>query len=57
MPDYEIRFFHDDGTLAVVHVSYHESDEEAHNHARRMKSDHARYELHRAGERLLERQR
>ena len=55
MPDYEIRFFHADGSLAVVHVSHHHSDEEAHSHARRLKSDHVRYELHRDGALLLER--
>jgi hypothetical protein len=49
MPDYEIRFFHADGTLAVVHVSHHASDDEAHSHARGMKGDYARYELHPAG--------
>jgi len=49
MPDYEIRLYHADGSLAVVHVSYHESDEEAHSHARRLKEDHARYEMHRNG--------
>ena len=55
MPDYEIRLFHADGSLAVVHVSHHESDEEAHSQARRVKSDHARYELHRAGSVMHER--
>ena len=49
MPDYEIRFVHADGTLAVVHMSNHNSEEEAHTHARRMKGEHARYELHPAG--------
>ncbi|HWD26189.1 MAG TPA: hypothetical protein VG387_03425 [Rhizomicrobium sp.] len=55
MADYEIRLFHADGSLAVVHVSVHESDEEAHSHARRVKSDHARYELHRGGAVMKER--
>jgi hypothetical protein len=54
MPDYEIRFFHVDGSLAVVHVSHHESDDEAHSHARRLQDDHARYELHRDGTMLRE---
>ncbi len=49
MPDYEIRLFHADGTLAVVHVSHHVSDEEAHSQAHRLKGDHARYEIRRPG--------
>lgn len=49
MPDYEIRLFNSDGTLAMVHVSHHESDEEAHSHARRLKGPYARYELRRSG--------
>ena len=57
MPDYEIRLFHADGTLAVVHVSHHPSDDEAHSHARRVKSDHARYELRRDGAVLHEERR
>jgi hypothetical protein len=47
MPDYEIRFFHADGALAVVHMSTHDTDDEAHAHARRIMTDHARYELRR----------
>ncbi|HEY0106477.1 MAG TPA: hypothetical protein VGB91_10365 [Rhizomicrobium sp.] len=49
MPDYEIRLFHADGTLAVVHVSHHVSDEEARSHARRLKGDHAQFEIRRDG--------
>jgi hypothetical protein len=49
MPDYEIRLFHADGSLVVVHVSHHTSDEEAHSHARRLKGDHVRYEVLRDG--------
>ena len=52
MPDYEIRYFNSDGSLSVVRVSHHLSDEEAHSHARRMKGEHARYEIRRGGERL-----
>ena len=52
MPDYEIRLFHPDGTLAVVHMSHHDSDEEALSHAHRLKGDHARYEI-RCGTRTL----
>ena len=49
MPDYEIRLFHADGSLAVVHVSHHQSDEEAMSHSRRLVGDHARVELHQGG--------
>jgi hypothetical protein len=52
MPDYEIRFFHADGTLSVVHVSHHHSDEEALSHARGLIGDHARYEV-RSGSRVV----
>jgi hypothetical protein len=45
MPDYEIRLFHADGSLAVVHVSSHASEEEAAKHARLLVRDHARYEV------------
>jgi hypothetical protein len=55
MPDYEIRLFNADGTLAVVHVSHHESDEEARSHARKLTGEHARYEVHRGGLRLEQR--
>lgn len=55
MPDYEIRLFHADGTLAVVHISSHVSDEEALSHARRLKGDYARYELQRGGALLKDR--
>src|SRR6185312_8226498 len=45
MPDYEIRLFHADGSLAVVHVSSHETQDEAAAHARLLVRDHARYEV------------
>jgi hypothetical protein len=47
MPDYEIRFFDADGALAVVHISTHDTDDEAHAHARRIQAEHARYEIRR----------
>jgi hypothetical protein len=52
MPDYEIRLFHADGSLAVVHVSSHQSDEEALSHARGLVGDHARFEVLHGGRRL-----
>lgn len=45
MPDYEIRYFHADGRLAMVHVSSHDSEKEAVEHARRNQKDHARFEV------------
>ena len=50
MPDYEIRLFHADGSLAIVHISHYETDAEAHAHAQRILKDLSRYELRRAGE-------
>jgi hypothetical protein len=49
MPDYEVRYFHADGTLAIVHMVAHASEDEAHEHARRNQKDHARFEI-RAGD-------
>jgi hypothetical protein len=49
MPDYEVRYFHADGTLAIVHMVSHASEDDAHEHARRNQKDHARFEL-RAGD-------
>jgi hypothetical protein len=49
MPDYEIRLYHSDGSLALVHVSHHNTDQEADAHARRITTDLARYEIRRAG--------
>lgn len=49
MPDYEIRLFHADGSLALVHVSSHETEQEAATHARILVRDHARYEVRLGG--------
>jgi len=48
MPDYEIRLYHSDGSLALVHVCHHDADDAAHEHARRLLNDLSRYELRRA---------
>lgn len=45
MPDFEIRYFRTDGTLAIVHVTSHETIEEAELHARHHADDHARFEV------------
>ncbi|MEI9991222.1 MAG: hypothetical protein WDM86_14395 [Rhizomicrobium sp.] len=50
MPDYEIRLYHSDGSLALVHVCHHDGDDAADAHARRLLHDMARYEIRRAGE-------
>jgi len=57
LPDYEIRLFNTDGTLAIVHVSHCHSDEEALSHARRLNGEHSQFEIHRDGLRIEERRR
>jgi hypothetical protein len=52
MPDYEIRFFHADGTLAIVHMSTYDSDDDAHEHAKGLMADHASYEIRRGNTEL-----
>jgi hypothetical protein len=54
MPDYEIRLYHRDGSLALVHVSHHETDEDAHAQARQLREEYLRYELRRDGEVIKE---
>jgi hypothetical protein len=49
MPDYEIRLYHADGSLALVHMSHLDSDDEAHAYAKRLLSDLSRYEISRGG--------
>jgi len=49
MPDFEIRYFHANGRLAVIYVSNHACSREAEDYARRNLQDHARFEI-RAGD-------
>lgn len=49
IPDYEIRLFHADGSLAVVHVSSHDNEDDAASHARILLGDHARFEVRKGG--------
>ncbi|HEY0302095.1 MAG TPA: hypothetical protein VGC36_12200 [Rhizomicrobium sp.] len=49
MPDYEIRLYHADGSLALVHVSHQDTDELAHDYAKRLVNDLSRYEIRRSG--------
>jgi hypothetical protein len=46
MPDYEIRYYRNDGTLAVVHVTAQPSERHAHEYARRNLGEHAHFELY-----------
>jgi hypothetical protein len=46
MPDFEIRYFHADGTLAVIRVTSHDTREEAEAHARLHRQHHANFEVH-----------
>jgi hypothetical protein len=45
VPDFEIRYFHADGSLAVIRVTSHGTREEAETHARLHQQGHARFEL------------
>ena len=45
MPDFEIRYFNADGTLAIVHVTSHETRSEAEAHARLHQHSHHHFEV------------
>ncbi len=45
MPDFEIRYFRDDGTLAIVHITVCDSLTEAREHARQHQQHYARFEV------------
>jgi hypothetical protein len=47
VPDFEIRLYYSDGSLALVHVSHHLTEQQADAHARRIVNDLARYEIRR----------
>ena len=49
MPDFEIRYFNADGSLAIVHVTSHDTMEEAELHAKRNQKDYAHFEVQRVG--------
>lgn len=46
MPDYEVRYFHADGTLAVIHITVQPSERHAREYALRNQRDHARFDLY-----------
>jgi hypothetical protein len=45
VPDFEIRYFNADGTLAVIHVTCLPSADAAHEHAERQRHPHHRFEV------------
>ncbi len=45
MPDFEIRYFHADGTLAIVHITVCDSHADAEERARTHQSDYSRFEV------------
>jgi len=45
MPDFEIRYFNADGSLALVHISNHATVDDAAEHAKRNLGSHARFEI------------
>jgi hypothetical protein len=45
MPDYEIRYFRADGTLALIQITVQPSEQHARDYAQRNQDDHARFEL------------
>ncbi len=45
MPDYEIRYFHADGSLALIQITVQPSERHAHEHARHHQGDHARFDM------------
>jgi hypothetical protein len=54
MPDYEIRYFHAEGSLALVRMCHHDSEEEAREDARLHQQDYASFELRAGDGSLLE---
>jgi hypothetical protein len=45
MTDYEIRYFHADGSLGLIRMTHQSSDEDAVSNARAEQGDFARYEI------------
>jgi len=45
VPDFEIRYFYADGTLAVIRMTSLDTREEAEAHARHHQQHHARFEV------------
>ena len=51
MPDFEIRYYHADGKLALVHMCTQNTHEEAQELAQTNLKDHARFEVRSRDER------
>jgi hypothetical protein len=49
VPDFEIRYFHIDGTLGLVHITSHKTRAEAEAHALRNQGEYARFEVQQIG--------
>jgi hypothetical protein len=49
MPDFEIRYFHADGSLAVVHVTTHTFKTDAEAYAKLNQRDYARFTVEENG--------
>lgn len=51
MPDFEIRYFHIDGSLAIVHITSRDTAVEAEEHAKHHQQDYAHFEVREIGPR------
>jgi hypothetical protein len=51
MPDYEIRYFRADDTLALIQITIQPSERHAHEYAIRNQADHTRFEVRTNGAR------
>jgi hypothetical protein len=49
MPDFEIRYFHLDGSLAIVHITSLATAIEAEAHAKHHQQEYARFEVREVG--------
>jgi hypothetical protein len=45
MPDFEIRYYHTDGRLALVHMCAYRTFDEAEKFARKNIGEHARFQI------------
>ena len=45
MPDFEIRYYRTDGTLALVHITIQPNERHAREYAMRHQGDHVRFEV------------
>ncbi len=49
MPDFEIRYYRPDGSLALVQITIQPSEQHAREYAQRHQGEHARFELRQNG--------